>query len=598
MSGKITFVGAGPGAIDLITLRGVSALEEAEIVVYAGSLVNEKLLERAQTTQLVNSAKLTLSEVITCMAEGFRAGKRVVRLHTGDPAIYGAVAEQYRELDRLGIPYEVVPGVSSAFAAAAALKVELTMPEVSQSVIFSRVGGRTTIPESEELEHLAACGTTLCLYLSVGEMISLVQKLRATGMNTDTPVAVVYRASWENEKIVRGTLKDIAEKVEKANIHRQAMIIIGRVLDRAGENSKLYCDTFPTAFREADKPLEFSGKVAIFALTRIGTLKAAEIAPGLQDAQIVLPQKYANLVPAQRLICYPDGGFAKAFKECWGQYDGLIMVCAAGIAIRHMAKLIDKKSVDPAIVVCDTEGNYALSLLSGHLGGANRLAKIVAKITNGKPVITTATDSQNIMALDELAARFHYRIDSMEKLKKISSAILDGKSFELSMSQELFERYYADNPQFKLIADTPDITVKAVDSELILHLYRRNYTLGIGCRRGVSAEAIDSAINEVLSQNLIAPDLIIALGTAELKRDEPGLLEFAQQRSLSLHFFSAEELNCIEVPNPSKVATLRLGIHSVAEAAALLSAGPGAKLIVPKTAKGAVTVAVAEVANG
>lgn len=152
MNGKITFVGAGPGAVDLITLRGAAALDEAELVVYAGSLVNEKLLERAAKAELVNSAKLSLPEVIEIMAAACRAGKRVVRLHTGDPAIYGAVSEQFRELDKLGIPYEVVPGVSSAFAAAAELKVELTMPELSQSVILTRMAGRTPVPEKEALE--------------------------------------------------------------------------------------------------------------------------------------------------------------------------------------------------------------------------------------------------------------------------------------------------------------------------------------------------------------------------------------------------------------------------------------------------------------
>ena len=203
MNGKITFVGAGPGAVDLITLRGAAALDEAELVVYAGSLVNEKLLERAAKAELVNSAKLSLPEVIEIMAAACRAGKRVVRLHTGDPAIYGAVSEQFRELDRLGIPYEVVPGVSSAFAAAAELKVELTMPELSQSVILTRMAGRTPVPEKEALERLAEHGATLCIYLSAGDLDGLVEKLASAGLPPETPAAVVYRASWPNQKIVR-----------------------------------------------------------------------------------------------------------------------------------------------------------------------------------------------------------------------------------------------------------------------------------------------------------------------------------------------------------------------------------------------------------
>ena len=181
MSGSITFVGAGPGAPDLITLRGAAALHDADLVIYAGSLVNEELLELTRGARLVNSAKLALPEVLREMRQAYERGENVVRLHTGDPAIYGAVSEQFRELDRLGIPYTVVPGVSSAFAAAAALKVELTMPGLSQSVILTRDAGRTPVPEKEALDQLAAHGSTMCIFLSVGEMDSLVKKLLSSG---------------------------------------------------------------------------------------------------------------------------------------------------------------------------------------------------------------------------------------------------------------------------------------------------------------------------------------------------------------------------------------------------------------------------------
>ena len=215
MSGSITFVGAGPGAPDLITLRGAAALRDADLVIYAGSLVNEELLELAPKARLVNSAKLALPEVLREMRQAYEQGENVVRLHTGDPAIYGAVSEQFRELDRLGIPYSVVPGVSSAFAAAAALKVELTMPGLSQSVILTRDAGRTPVPEKEALDQLAAHGSTMCIFLSVGEMESLIKKLLSAGRSPSTPAAVVYRASWPNEQIVRGTLADIAARLHQ-----------------------------------------------------------------------------------------------------------------------------------------------------------------------------------------------------------------------------------------------------------------------------------------------------------------------------------------------------------------------------------------------
>ena len=179
MKGKITFVGAGPGAEDLITIRGKKALEEADLIVYAGSLVNEKLLDVNPSARKCSSASLSFEEILARMLEAYREGKKVVRLHTGDPAMYGAVAEQYRELDRLGVPYEVVPGVSSVFAAAAALKTEFTMPGITQTAILTRAAGRTPVPEAEELSKLAAHGTTLCLFLSVGDMKSVTAGRRA-----------------------------------------------------------------------------------------------------------------------------------------------------------------------------------------------------------------------------------------------------------------------------------------------------------------------------------------------------------------------------------------------------------------------------------
>lgn len=598
MSGRITFVGAGPGAVDLITLRGAAALDEADLVIYAGSLVNEKLLERAKRAKLVNSAKLSLNEVLEQMVDGYRSGKQVVRLHTGDPAIYGAVSEQYRELDNLGIPYEVVPGVSSVFAAAAALKVELTMPDLSQSVILTRAEGRTPVPEKEAIEELASHGATMCLYLSVGEMERLTGRLRAAGLPAETPVAVVYRASWPNQKIVRGTLADIAAGVAEAGIKRQALVVVGRVLGRDGALSKLYDDTFATGYRNVGGVAAFSGRVAIYALTAAGAHKASEIAAGLEDAVIVLPEKYAELAPASRLVRYPDGKFAEAFERGWSTYDGLVMVMASGVVVRHVAQLCREKGSDPAVVVCDAAGNYAVSLLSGHLGGANRLAAAVARITGGRPVITTATDTSGLMAFDELAARHGFRIANPELLKECAVAMLDGETFELSMPQELFQRYYAGNTQFRFLADTPGITVHARNSGLVLHLVPRRFTLGIGCRRGVAAATIEALADRILKARNIDWASIAAIATAELKQDEAGLFSFAQSHGIALRFFGADELNAVEVPNPSAAAEAHLGIRSVSEAAALLAAGDGAELVVEKTAAECVTVAVAEVING
>jgi precorrin-4/cobalt-precorrin-4 C11-methyltransferase len=227
----VHFIGAGPGDAELITVKGARLLRQADVVVYAGSLVDRQLVDTyAPQAEIFDSAVLTLEQTTALLADGVLAGKAVVRLHTGDPAIYGAIQEQMAELDRLGIPYEVVPGVTSAFAAAAALKQELTLPEVSQTVIFTRRAGRTPVPEREKLAEIAGLGATLVIYLSVSMIEEVVQELLLGAYTQDTPAAVVARASWPDEQIIEGTLADVAEKVRSAGIARQALIIVGDVL--------------------------------------------------------------------------------------------------------------------------------------------------------------------------------------------------------------------------------------------------------------------------------------------------------------------------------------------------------------------------------
>lgn len=254
MSPQVSFVGAGPGAADLITVRGARLLRHADVVVYAGSLVDRELVRRyAATADVYDSAGMTLDDVLSVVMEAVSAGKSVVRLHTGDPSIYGAIQEQMAALDRLGVAYRVVPGVTSAFAAAAALKQELTLPEVSQSVIFTRMEGRTPVPERESLSRIAGIGATLVIYLSVGMIDRVVEELLAGAYTPETAAAVVCRASWEDELVIEGTLADIAAKVREAGIDRQALIIVGDVLAARREGLKarslLYDDAFSHGFR-------------------------------------------------------------------------------------------------------------------------------------------------------------------------------------------------------------------------------------------------------------------------------------------------------------------------------------------------------------
>ena len=245
----VFFVGAGPGDPELITLKGRCLLDAADLVVYAGSLVNPALLNGIRA-QCHDSAGLDLAAIMRLLIDGHRQGLRVARLHTGDPALYGAIREQMQWLDREGIPYEVVPGVSSAFAAAAALRRELTVPEVTQTVILTRQAGRTPVPERESLRRLAAVQASMCIFLSVGLIERVIEDLQAGGYPVTTPVAVVERASWPDEQIVRGSLADIADRVHQAGIRKTAMIVVGPALVEDSQiASKLYDAGFSHEYR-------------------------------------------------------------------------------------------------------------------------------------------------------------------------------------------------------------------------------------------------------------------------------------------------------------------------------------------------------------
>ncbi len=247
----IHFVGAGPGAADLITLRGKKLIEAADVIVYAGSLVNPQLLEdRKKDCEVHNSAYMTLEEVIEVMVCAEEEGKCTVRLHTGDPSIYGAVREQMDELSRRGIDYEVCPGVSSFCGAAAALKAEYTLPGVSQSVIISRTEGRTKVPERETVRSFAAHQATMVIFLSAGLLPRLQRELMEGGYPPSTPAAIVYKATWPEERICRCTVEALADTAEREGIRKTALIIVGRFLDGAGQRSELYHPAFTTEFRK------------------------------------------------------------------------------------------------------------------------------------------------------------------------------------------------------------------------------------------------------------------------------------------------------------------------------------------------------------
>ena len=251
----IHFVGAGSGAADLITVRGKKLLEEADVIIYAGSLVNPQLLDyKKEDCAVYNSAKMTLEEVLDVMFAAEAEGKTTVRLHTGDPCIYGAIREQMDVLDEKGIAYDYCPGVSSFCGAASALNLEYTLPDVSQTVIITRMAGRTPVPEKEEIASLAAHHATMVIFLSTGMLEKLSERLIAGGYTADTPAAIVYKATWEDEKAFVCTVGTLSETARKNQITKTALMIIGDVVTHSHYNrSELYNPAFTTEFREAVK---------------------------------------------------------------------------------------------------------------------------------------------------------------------------------------------------------------------------------------------------------------------------------------------------------------------------------------------------------
>ena len=249
----IHFVGAGSGAADLITLRGKQYLEEADTIIYAGSLVNPQLLDYAKAgCSIYNSAHMTLEEVLEVMRQDVKAEKQVVRLHTGDPCLYGAIREQMDVLDEESIPYDYCPGVSAFCGAASALKMEYTLPGISQTVIITRMAGRTPVPEREEIAKLASHGSTLVIFLSTGMLEKLSEQLMAGGYAADTPAAIVYKATWPEEESHICTVSTLAQCAKEYNITKTALIIVGDTVAQSGYNrSELYHPAFTTEFRQA-----------------------------------------------------------------------------------------------------------------------------------------------------------------------------------------------------------------------------------------------------------------------------------------------------------------------------------------------------------
>ncbi|MCG3211468.1 MAG: Siroheme synthase [Anaerolineae bacterium] len=607
MTGHIYFIGAGPGDPDLLTLKAQKLIAAADVVLYAGSLVNPAVLAHAPAhAEIHNSAGLSLEQQIEVMASAAAAGKAVARLHTGDPTIYGATLEQMRELDRLAIAYTVVPGVSSAFAATAALKTELTAPNQTQTIIFTRLGGRTAVPEAENLASLAAHRSSMVLFLSTGMIARVVKELTGAGYPADTPVAVVFRASWPDELVIRGTLATIAGQLEAAEITHQALIIVSPVLSAEGRqvaDSHLYGAAFaPSARRDAP---------AIISLTRAGTGTARRLLAQLPGAVLYAPERFVTAADRAAGIIGYDTSVRQVLQSAFAEHSALICLMATGIVVRDLAPVLRSKHSDPAVVALDEQGRHAISLLSGHKGGANALAQQVAKALGGLAVLTTASDGQRLPALDLLGREAGWQLERPEQLTAVIAALVNGEA--VAVYQNAGNDDWLPDPLPPNLTRYPSlaalaaaapaaalfITDRIVPARLRAAapksaIYRPpSLVLGVGCNRGTPAAEILQNVRDALTAAGLSPLSVAAVATIEDKRDEIGLLEMCERQNWPLKIFSRAEIAAIEnLPNPSEWAQKALGVAGVAEPAALLAAN-ASELLLEKQKYPNVTVAVA-----
>ena len=636
--GTVYFVGAGPGAPDLITVRGRAIIEQADLVLYADSLVQASVAELARKPEarIVGSADLHLAQIIDLMAATAQAGGVVARVHTGDPALYGAIHEQMRLLDQRTIPYTVVPGVSAAFAAAARLGVELTVPEVTQTVILSRVAGRTSVPERESLKSLAAHGASLALYLSVDQIEQVVADLLAGGVYTlQTPVAVVYRATWPDEQVITGTLADIAAAVRAVGFTKHALIMVGSALrpGDAAAQSRLYDATFAHGYRGADvRPFPLTGAHSaaesppspaqgeggrggegdhplMIAVTRQGAALAERLAREI-GGTAVLPARFAQGIAESY-----SGPVAAEIGRRWATHRQVVLIMSAGIAVRAIAPLLDHKNRDPAVLCMDEAGQSVIPLLGGHRAGANDLARRIAAFTGGHAAVTTASDTQGLPALDLLGRAEEWQIDPDSALTYAMGCLVNGEPLgcyvdpALPAQRRQIAEWLRDCPDLAFV-DQPEqlrepgyhaallITHRALDDLWpTLRVKTVRYTLpllvvGLGCRRGVPVDELRAALETTLADAGLDSTCIAALATVEQKANEPGLIALAEVLGVPLEIVSHAQVATLDPAafSPS-AASAHLDLPGVAEPSAVCVAG--GPLLVRKRAFTRCTVAVA-----
>ena len=640
----VHFVGAGPGACDLITVRGMNRIKKADVIIYAGSLVNPALLSYAKADcEIYNSAHMTLEDVVSVMREAEAAGKTTVRLHTGDPSVYGAIREQMDLLDEYGIAYDVCPGVSAVFGAAASLACEYTLPDVTQTLILTRAEGKTPVPEKENLRSLAAHRASLVLYLSSGLARKVRQELLIGGYAEDTPVAVVYKATWPEEKIIRTTLAKLPEDMEAAGITKTALIIVSPALGSIYEKSKLYDAAFATEYRGATEIALPAGirRVLLITCSVRGYATMQKLAKKLENIS------GAEIITKVKCEALPEVSMRETVKACvdvyFEQVDAIVFVTASGIAVRSVAEHLTHKSKDPAIVCMDECSKHVISLVSGHAGGANALTQMLADVMWATPVITTATDVEGQFSIDDYAREHNLVVTHWAKAKAISAEVLATGAKpvwvdEAEVSQEeeknaceickeqkstgidvgKIENDGCENEigvqklqigSHQVVITPQDVSVDAQTLQLI----PRCIVAGVGCKKGIPVDKIEHAVQDAFAKAGLRMEALCAVVSIDLKKEEAGLLEFCETRNVPFETYAAEELQAVPgTYSASEFVSGVTGVDNVCERSAVKYAsehgmnqgeqllGRQAKhgeLLLRKQAYGGVTVALAYVCS-
>ena len=625
----VHFVGAGPGASDLITVRGMNRIKEADVIIYAGSLVNPELLSYAKADcAIYNSAHMTLDEVVAVMREAEEAGKIIVRLHTGDPSVYGAIREQMDRLDGYGIAYDVCPGVSAVFGAAASLACEYTLPDVTQTLILTRAEGKTPVPEKENLRSLAAHRASLVLYLSSGLARKVRQELLLGGYAEDTPVAVVYKATWPEEKIIRTTLAKLPEDMEAAGITKTALIIVSPALGSIYEKSKLYDAAFATEYRGATEIVLPAGicRVLLITCSVRGYATMQKLAKKLRNIS------GAEIITKVKCEALPEVSMKETVKACVDEYfeqvDAIVFVTASGIAVRSVAEHLTHKSQDPAIVCMDECGKHVISLVSGHAGGANALTQMLADVMWATPVITTATDVEGRFSIDDYARKHNLVVTDWAKAKAISAEVLaagaepvwveepvvaqgeekgaceirkerkstgidgcenrvdgcenevdgcgnriDGCENRIDGSENKVDgcENRVDVKRLQIGSHQVIITPKDVPVDAqTLQLIPRCIVAGVGCKKGTPVDKIEHAVQEAFAKAGLRMEALCAVASIDLKKEETGLLEFCESRNVPFETYAAEELQAVPgTYSASEFVSGVTGVDNVCERSAV-----------------------------